>query len=98
MEWVLSFLCVFLAFCGVNGLTVTGVQILPWTSEKKVTQLQEDVRKHIWASDMDGRWLATSSSTVWQVLFLILLGVHIHKPSSPGNFVGETVSSLTTRP
>ena len=32
---------------------------------------------------MDGRWLTRSSSALWQVLFFILLGVHIQTPSSP---------------
>ena len=49
--------------------TVVGVQILPPTSEKKVTQLQEDVRRYRWTWDMDGRWFTSCSSTLWQVFF-----------------------------
>ena len=42
-EWVFHFFSGFLVFCGVKGFTVAGVQILPPTSSKEVTQLQEDV-------------------------------------------------------
>ena len=53
-------------FCGMKCFTVAGVQILPPTSLQKVTQLQEGVRRHSWALDMDGHWLTRSSSTLWR--------------------------------
>ena len=59
---------------------VARVQILPPPSESEVTQLQEDVRRRSWALAMDGWWLTRRSSALWQVLFLILLGVHVKHP------------------
>ena len=43
---------------------MAGVQILPPTSEEKVTQLQKDGHRHSWALDMDGPWLTRSSSAL----------------------------------
>ena len=42
MEWVFSIICVFLCF-----FVELSVQILPPPSKKNVTQLQEDVHRHM---------------------------------------------------
>ena len=52
----------------------------PPKKKQQVTQLQEDVCRHSWVRDMDGRWLTRSSSTLLQILSFILLGVHIIHP------------------
>jgi len=62
---------------------VTGVQILPPTSEGRYPTAGGHPQVQL-APDMDGRWLKRSSSALWQVLYLILMGVHVHTPSTPG--------------
>jgi len=64
---------------------------------KKVTQLQEDVRRHSWALDMDGHWLNEFLCPLTGFLFNPG-GCPYHTPSSPENLVGEMVYSWTTRP
>ena len=96
MEWLFSLLCVFLMFCGVKCFTVAGVQILPPTSEKSnptatghlQTQL---VMRYGWPlAHKELRHPFTGFD-------FNAAGCPYHTPSSPGNLVGETVSSLTTR-
>ena len=48
--------------------------------------------------DMDGRWLTKTFSTPWQILHLILLGVHVHTPSTSGGPGGGAGLVADTRP
>ena len=47
-----------------NEVFYSGQSANPTTNLiEKVTQLQEDIRRHSWAPDMEGHWLTRSSST-----------------------------------
>ena len=91
-EWVFSFLCFFRVlssegfFGGWSANPATN--LLKKGNPTAGGHLQTQVGTILY---MDGRWLTRSSSALLQVLFFILLVIHIHTPSSPGNLVGETV-------